>query len=168
MDEKIKKRHIAKDMIEKRIRSKWIGCNFEISIDTDYMTFTNIEWFKYRELILFNSIIAISLKNNFSTQKLCEKFNNSSSCIVVSNDSRKDYQSKVIEEITREQAVANALIQAFAVINHLLAKEKSILIAHGILGIEFEDLVDEGKTTRTLERIYNRALDDFAWGMEIT
>ncbi len=168
MNEKIKKRHIAKDMIEKRIRSKWIGCSFEIEIGTDYMPFTNIEWFKYRELIVFNTIVSITLKDNFSTEKLCEKFNNSSSCIVVSNDSRKDYQSKIIQEITKEQAVANALIQAFVVINHLLAKEKNILIAHGILGIEFEDLVEEGRTCRTLERIYNRALDDFAWGMEIT
>lgn len=173
-DKRKEVRDEAKAILENQIRGKFIGCFFIIRIGTKQgYLFDNRTFYKSINRIKSDWIFtSIELDDSNLDSCLSEKVKTSSSIVKVTSDSRRDYQSRIIDQITKDDAVVIGLKQAFYVINRMLPKERNLLIGHGILGFSFRTLSKNSDCPsadeKYLQRIYRTALENFALGLGIS
>ena len=162
---KKEERKNVKDLIENQIRGKYIGCEFKIQIQlSDGRIFSNFDYFKNSsEIDAGVTPIQINLIKNDSSETLVAKMSNTTSFIKISDDSRKDYQSRMIEIINRELKINEFLTNMFEIINHLRPIEISIIILHGVMDFDYTEITEKGgSSSKRLQRIYTQALDKIA------
>lgn len=156
---------IESEMIQ--IKGMFIGgdCLFRVKLN-DGTEFTNYDFFKNKQYYLNKldtvfSIDEIEIDEKWSTNKLIESMNTSTSIIGVSKDQRRDYQTKMIDNISKYEKQINSIQSTLKFINNLIPVErKFILITHGILNLKFDELVKPTKMQRdTIRRKYREYLN---------
>ena len=156
---------IESEMIQ--IKGMFIGgdCLFRIKLN-DGTEFTNYDFFKNKRYYLEKldtvfSIDAIEIDEKWSTEKLIESMNTSTSIIGISKDQKRDYQTRMIDNISKYEKQINSIQSTLKFISSLKPMErKFILITHGILNLKFEELVGPTKMKKdTIRRKYGDYLN---------
>lgn len=165
MDERREAKKIAQDYIENRIRGKFIGCQYVIRVILkNGYSFTNLEFFQGKADVKPEDVaVRIEIENKDDSEYLINEMYNTTSFLSISDDSKRDYQSRMIANIDKNLKAIDSLEKTFYIINRLKDLEKSILIMHGIVGFEFVEIAERGSLEKTQQRNYFQALQDFEY-----
>lgn len=92
---------------------------------------------------------------------LTDKMSNTTSIISTSGNhsSNNSHDHRLIHEIAQEMRELEELRYELSIINALPQRQKHILIAHGVVGITYDDIASAmGKSAKWIQANYNKAL----------
>lgn len=125
---------------------------YDLSLEEYKLNFrNNREYIKY---------LAIDKEDN---RNLVDKMSTSTSIISTSDSPGNSHDHKLIYAITQEMRELCELEFELKSINSLPQRQKHILIAHGIVGISFDDIAEAmGLSANWVKANYNKALFSLA------
>lgn len=157
-----------KRIIELFLRGKFAGGEFKFILYlSDNTTLTSEDLFFDRadvlKLFSKNDIEAIILNENDTRELLIEKIHSSTSIISIGGNTKKDHQSYIIDQITKILDRIHGVRKIIDIINKLSAKQRKLVVLHGLLDYSFRELSEIMRgTPETLRRKYKNALEQCA------
>lgn len=158
-------RKLVKEELEVQIHGQFIGGEYRFLIFfEDGTSVSNLDYFRNKALVKSKKISQMKLDEDwFKNEGLVSSIKVSGSIIQMSNRSNDSYESRLIQRISDNQKKLEMTRDTLNAINLLNGLERHLLIAHGIMDIDFESISKVFRIKpETLRRQYLVSLYDLA------
>ena len=167
--EKKEVRHLIESEL-KQIKGMFKGGDYIFKMNfMDGTQYTNFDYFHNMDIFInkFKNkifLISVEIDESSTSKKLIDIMYHSTSIIGLSTNQKRDYQNRMIEKISKNEKQMKSIQSTLNIINQIFPDEtKFILIAHGIMDIDYEVLHKIlGYKRDTIRRKFGFALDYIA------